>query len=151
MLVDRGGLWFRVLAAWYGVKRGRLRERGRSGSSWWREIARIRDGRGDLEGGWIGEGVLRKVGDGLDTFLWTDPWLGGIPLSDRFERLFDLAVNKSSKVAEMCALGWEVGGEAWEWRRQLWAWEGECQAFTSQFLFAGSVFRLLAVRGENRP
>ncbi|AES96552.1 hypothetical protein MTR_5g038480 [Medicago truncatula] len=25
----------------------------------------------------------------------------------------------------MCALGWEVGGEAWSWRRILWAWEEE--------------------------
>ncbi|CAJ2634878.1 unnamed protein product [Trifolium pratense] len=33
----------------------------------------------------------------------------------------------------MFSRGWEVGGEAWEWRRQLRAWEeellGECQAF----------------------
>ncbi|MCI60662.1 hypothetical protein A2U01_0081918, partial [Trifolium medium] len=79
MLVDRGGLWFRVLAAQYGVERGRLREGGRSGSSWLREIVSICDGRGDLGGGWFGECVSKKVGDGLDTFFWTDPWLGGIP------------------------------------------------------------------------
>ncbi|XP_045802968.1 uncharacterized protein LOC123896645 [Trifolium pratense] len=33
----------------------------------------------------------------------------------------------------MFSRGWEVGGEAWQWRRQLRAWEeellGECQAF----------------------
>ncbi|MCI62016.1 hypothetical protein A2U01_0083273, partial [Trifolium medium] len=44
MLVDREVLWFRVLAARYGVERGRLQEGGRRGSSWWRELARIRDG-----------------------------------------------------------------------------------------------------------
>ncbi|MCI60182.1 hypothetical protein A2U01_0081437, partial [Trifolium medium] len=44
MLVDREGLWFRVLAARYGVEGGRLRDGGRRGSSWWREIARIKDG-----------------------------------------------------------------------------------------------------------
>ncbi|MCI35403.1 cysteine-rich receptor-like protein kinase, partial [Trifolium medium] len=77
------------------------------GSSWWREIVSIRDGRGDLGGGWFGECVSKKVGDGLDTFFWSDPWLGGIPLRERFGRLFDLAVNKSSKVAERSALGWE--------------------------------------------
>ncbi|MCI43266.1 putative non-LTR retroelement reverse transcriptase, partial [Trifolium medium] len=54
MLVDRGELWFRVLATRYGVERGRLREGGRKGSSWWREIVNIRDGRGDLGGGWFG-------------------------------------------------------------------------------------------------
>ncbi|MCI67206.1 receptor-like kinase, partial [Trifolium medium] len=46
MLVDGEGLWFRVLAARYRVERGRLRDGGRRRSSWWREIARIRDGEG---------------------------------------------------------------------------------------------------------
>ncbi|MCI65436.1 hypothetical protein A2U01_0086694, partial [Trifolium medium] len=36
-----------------------------------------------------------------------------------------------STVAEMCELGWEEGGAAWQWRRQLRAWEeemlGECR------------------------
>ncbi|MCI32032.1 receptor-like kinase, partial [Trifolium medium] len=51
MLEDREGLWFRVLAARYGVERGRLRAGGARGSSWWREIVRIRDGGGELGGG----------------------------------------------------------------------------------------------------
>jgi hypothetical protein len=79
------------LVARFGVERGSL-------SSWWREIAKIRDGVG---GGWFCEGVMRKVGDESDTFFWTDPWLGGIPLCERFGRLFDLSERKSSTVAEM--------------------------------------------------
>ncbi|MCI09274.1 hypothetical protein A2U01_0030358, partial [Trifolium medium] len=47
------------------------------------------------------------------------------PLCARFERLFDLAENKSGTVAEMSSLGWEAGGEAWVWWRQLWVWEEE--------------------------
>jgi hypothetical protein len=43
-----------------------------------------------------------------------------MPLCERFGRLFDLAENKSSIVAEMFSYGWEAGGEAWSWRRQLW-------------------------------
>ncbi|MCI03757.1 cysteine-rich receptor-like protein kinase, partial [Trifolium medium] len=92
-------------------------------SSWWREIVRIRDGIGGLAGGWFGESILKKAGDGSDTLFWTDPWLGGSPLCERFRRLFDLAENKSSSVAEMASLGWETGGEAWQ--RQLWVWEEE--------------------------
>ncbi|GAU16239.1 hypothetical protein TSUD_298710 [Trifolium subterraneum] len=111
---------------------------GRNGSSWWREIARIRDGVDDLGGGWFGEGVIRKVGDGTATYFWTDPWLGGVPLCERFGRLFDLAENKSSTVAEMSFLGWGYEGEAWEWRRQLSAWEeemlGECQILLLDFI-----------------
>jgi hypothetical protein len=88
MFVDRGGLWYRVLAARYGEERGCLREGGRSGSSWWREIVRIREGLGNLGGGWFRECISKKVGDGVDTFFWTDPWLDEIPLRERFRRLF---------------------------------------------------------------
>ncbi|GAU39187.1 hypothetical protein TSUD_147950 [Trifolium subterraneum] len=125
MLVDKEGLWFRVLAARYGTEIGRVREGGMRGSSWWREIVNIWEGRGDIGVGWFGDCISKKVGEGSGTLFWTDPWLEGIPLSERFGRLFDLAMNKSSSVAEMFDLGWEVGGEAWEWRRQLWAWEEE--------------------------
>ncbi|GAU48175.1 hypothetical protein TSUD_369390 [Trifolium subterraneum] len=38
----------------------------------------------------------------------------------------------------MCSLGWDTGGEAWEWRRHLWAWEeemlGECQVLLHDFI-----------------
>ncbi|CAJ2631793.1 unnamed protein product [Trifolium pratense] len=133
ILVDREGLWFRVLAGRYGVERGRLCEGGARGSTWWRELARIQDGGGEAGIGWFRECVVRQVGDESDTFFWTDPWVDGISLRERYGRLFDLAENKSASVAEMFMRGWEVGGEAWEWRRQLRAWEeemlGECQAF----------------------
>ncbi|MCI38041.1 C-terminal binding protein, partial [Trifolium medium] len=43
------------------------------GSSWWREIVRIRDGAGGLVGGWFGESILKKVGEESDTLFWTDP------------------------------------------------------------------------------
>jgi hypothetical protein len=61
----------------------------------------------------------------VETFFWSDPWLGGVPLCVRYRRLFDLSLNRMSTVAEMSALGWGGGGEAWLWRRQLWAWEEE--------------------------
>ncbi|GAU25874.1 hypothetical protein TSUD_164150 [Trifolium subterraneum] len=130
--VDREGLWFRVLAARYGVERGRPCVGGRSGSSWWRQVARIRDGVGEVEGGWFGGHISRQVGNESDTFFWTDPWVDGTPLSEWFGRLFDLAANKSVYVADVFQSGWGVGGEAWVWRRQLRAWEeemlGECQS-----------------------
>ncbi|GAU40454.1 hypothetical protein TSUD_141340 [Trifolium subterraneum] len=98
MLVDREGLWFRVLAARYRLERGRLCVGGTSGSQWWRELQRIRDGGGELGGEWFGELITKKVGDRSDTFFWSDPWLAGIPLCERFGRLFDLAENKSTSV-----------------------------------------------------
>jgi hypothetical protein len=61
MLVDHGGLWFRVLVARYGVEHGRLREGGRMRSAWWREIVRIGVGVGGGRDMWFGEGLARKV------------------------------------------------------------------------------------------
>jgi hypothetical protein len=78
---------------------------------------RIRDGVGGIWDGWFVKCVARKVGDETYTFFWYDPWLDGIPLHEMFGRLFDLAVTKSSTVSKMYSLGWEVGGEAWVWRR----------------------------------
>ncbi|CAJ2647682.1 unnamed protein product [Trifolium pratense] len=135
MLVDREGLWFRVLAARYGVEGGRLRDGGRRGSLWWREIVSIRDGVGEPGGGWFGEHVVRRVEDGLDTLFWTDPWVDETPLCERFGRLFALSETKLRTVAEMFSLGWGLDGAAWVWRRQLRAWEEdmltECQSLLS--------------------
>ncbi|XP_024630819.1 uncharacterized protein [Medicago truncatula] len=52
-------------------------------------------------------------------------WLGDVPFCIRLRRLFDLASNKLSTVANMVALGGEVDGEAWGWRRRLRVWEEE--------------------------
>ncbi|PNX89144.1 cysteine-rich receptor-like protein kinase, partial [Trifolium pratense] len=139
LLVDRGGMWYRVLASWYGEVAGRVEARGRFGFVWWREVAKIRDG----EGRWFAESVERRVGNGVDTFFWTGAWLGGVPLSVRYRRLFDLSINKLRSVAAMCELGWEEGGAAWQWRRQLWAWEeemlGECQRSLNDFVLQPNI------------
>ncbi|GAU49924.1 hypothetical protein TSUD_180420 [Trifolium subterraneum] len=83
------------------------------------------DHRGGVGGDWFGENISRRVEDGLDTYFWTDPWVDGTPLCERFGRLFELTEAKPCSVAEMALLGWGVSGEAWEWRRQLRAWEEE--------------------------
>jgi hypothetical protein len=54
MLVDRGGLWYKVLVARYGEE-ARLMVGGRNGSLWWHEVAKIRDGVGVEGGGWFEE------------------------------------------------------------------------------------------------
>ena len=104
----------------YGEEAGRLAVGGRSGSSWWREIVKTRDGEVGDEGGWFGARVSRVLGDGKNTFFWFDNWIGDVPLHRRFGRLFDLATNKLISVADMFDLGWEERGEAWRWRRRLW-------------------------------
>ncbi|MCI03334.1 70 kDa peptidyl-prolyl isomerase, partial [Trifolium medium] len=84
-------------------------------------IVNIRDGRGDLGGGWFGECVSKKVGDGVDTFFLTDPWLSGIPLRARRG-----GVGVTETVVGVG--GGDVGGVS---------------GITSQFLFADSVFRYM--------
>ncbi|GAU31072.1 hypothetical protein TSUD_322090 [Trifolium subterraneum] len=101
----QGGLWFRVLAARYGLERGRLCAGGTSGSPWWREIERIRDGGGEIGEGGLGRISRSRWGMGLTLFYGLIPgWM----------RL--LCVRE---------------GEVWVWRQPLRAWEeemlGECQ------------------------
>jgi len=121
--VDRGGFWYRVLVARYGEEARRLEVGGRSVSSWWREIVKIWDNVGEVDGGWFAERVSKVLGDGTNTYFWFDRWVGDVPFCRRFARLFDLATNKFSTVADICALDWEEGGDTWSWRRRLWVWE----------------------------
>ena len=129
--MDRGGLWYRVLVARYGEEAGRLAVGSRRASSWWREIAKIRDGVGDSERGWFAERVSKVIGDGTNTLLWYDRWLGDTPLCRRFAWLFELASDKLCSVSGLWARGWGEEGDAWRWRRRLWTWEelllGECR------------------------
>ncbi|GAU37824.1 hypothetical protein TSUD_63860 [Trifolium subterraneum] len=123
MMVDRGGLWFRVLAARYGEERGCVSAGGRSESSWWREIVRIRDGVDDLGDGWFGDCVLKK-------------------------RLLDLAVHKWSTVAEIFSLGWGTSVEA----SAVGVRGGDVvgvSGFTSQLPFEGSVSMFVAVAARS--
>jgi hypothetical protein len=62
------------------------RERGRGGS-------RLVRGR-----------VERRVGDEMETFFGSNLWLGGMPLSMRFRRLYNLSLHLSCMVTEMSAL-----------------------------------------------
>jgi hypothetical protein len=87
----------------------------------WREVGRIRDGDGDIGGGWFGDSVRRRVGDGAETLFWSHRWIVGSPLCKRFPCLFDLAENKTITVASLFSMGMDQGGEGW--RRRLWAWE----------------------------
>jgi hypothetical protein len=119
LLADRNSLWFRVMAARYGVEGSQLAEGGRSASSWWRIIATLRREE------WFTYHVSYGVGNGKLTMFWSDVWVGGVALRERFSRLFDLSCFNEVSVFDMCQLGWGEGGEAWQWRRGLFAWEEE--------------------------
>lgn len=114
-----------MLKARYGEDGGRLREGGKYSSVWWRTVCNAREGVGEGVGNWFEENIRWVVGDGRDTFFWYDKWVGDTSLRINFPRLFELAVEKESRVEYMGRRGWEPNSGVWVWRRQLFAWEEE--------------------------
>jgi hypothetical protein len=114
MVRRQGGWW---LGAWVVLVVARGSENSWWNRCWWRRVV-------------LGVSREKSWEWGCD-FFWSDPWLGGAPLCMRFLRLFDLADNKLSTVAEMRGLRWDEGREVWKWRLCLWALEedmlGECR------------------------
>jgi len=125
MRVENRSLWYSVLSARYGEVGGTIAEEGRFNSVWWNNLINVRNGAGVGGESWFDDNVGREVGDGAQTLFWWDPWIDGLVLKNSFSRLFDLATNKMTTVAEMYSFGWGVEGEAWQWRRHLLAWEEE--------------------------
>lgn len=126
LLVDKEGLWYRMLKARYGEVGGRIQEGVRRASGWWRTMCEIREGVGSGVGNWFVDNTRRVVGNGHCTYCWANNWVGRVPLRIKFRRLFDLALNRECTVEEMAVLGWEEGGNTWVWKRRLLAWEEEC-------------------------
>ena len=120
-LVVRDSLWFKVLSSRYGEERGWLREGGRMGSAWWREIVKIHEGIGVKGGNWFEESISKRIGNGFNTYFWSDCWVGTTTFMERFRRLFDLSIHQELTVGAMHALGWGENGEAWGWRRRFLA------------------------------
>jgi len=90
---------------------------GRGASMWWRDIFAVR------QAGWFSDNVCRSLGNGKHTLFWSDVWIGGVSLSVRFSRLYDLSMFKESSVFHMSHLGWREDGGVWRWRRRLFVWE----------------------------
>ena len=123
LLKDTEVLWYRLLAARYGLVRGRLDVGGRDSSVWCRTIVGIRDGDALVSGSWFLDNLRLDIGNDVNSLFWLDRWVGEVSLSVRFHRLFELSENKMATVAQMFAWGWYEGGDAWRWRKRLWAWE----------------------------
>ena len=125
MLVEKDGLWHRVLKARYGEVWGRLKEGSSHCSTWWRSMCRIREGLGEGVGRWFANNIRHVVGDDNDTFFWHNIWVGEVPLKLKFPRLYELALNKKWSVAEAKRdIGADGGGER-VWRRHLFVWDEE--------------------------
>jgi hypothetical protein len=99
-------------------------ERG-DGSVWWHTIRSIREGVGQVDGGWLRDNISQRVGNGDFTLFWVDPWLDSMAPKDSYRRLYELANNKLAIVKNRFSMGWGMNGEAWKWCRRLFSWEEE--------------------------
>lgn len=61
----------------------------------------IRESVDLVDGGWLFDNIEWRIGDGFSTLFWIDPWLYGMSLKVRFNRLFDLEENKRETIVEM--------------------------------------------------
>jgi hypothetical protein len=71
-------------------------------SNWCKVICRIRCGTSTREGSMIiflGEFGMRRE-------LCSDSWVIGISLKSRFNRLFEMSLDKDNTVVDMLRLGW---------------------------------------------
>ena len=75
-------------------------------------LCHVRDGVGSGLGSWFEDNTRRVVGNGRNTFFWTDNWLGGSPLRLQFSCLYELSVHKEYSVEDMARLRWKEGGNA---------------------------------------
>ena len=70
------------------------------------------------------------IGDGKRINFWKDVWCGGEALCARFPSLFNLALNKEARVADIWESGAGAGGWSPTFLRSLNDWEiGEMVRF----------------------
>ncbi|GAU40143.1 hypothetical protein TSUD_163120 [Trifolium subterraneum] len=119
--------WKEVLVAKYGIMaRFKVHWIGHAlpnrVSLWWKDICGI-DIRED--GSWFARNMCRKLGNGNSTRFWLDRWIGSLPLSDQFPRLFSLSLNQQGMVREFRDVRGGEDGWVMRWRRRLFVWEEE--------------------------
>lgn len=120
-LTEENCLWKNIIISHHGIPPWARSGADSAGlgyraSGWWRKIFGIVEGD---EGRWFWEGLVRVLGNGMDTRFWEDVWTGDSPLKARFPRLFHLSTKQGAIVSDMGR--WEQGEWRWEfiWRREL--------------------------------
>ena len=117
---DRKALWRRVISCKFGESSGGWHTgdlRGGYGTSLWKEIRK--------EWPSFFQSSVFALGDGKRINFWKDTWCGGEALSARFPSLFNLALNKDARVADIWESGVGDGGWSPTFLRSLNDWEIE--------------------------
>ena len=122
---DRKALWRRVISCKFGESSGGWHTgdlRGGYGTSLWKEIRK--------EWPSFFQSSVFALGDGKRINFWKDAWCGGEALCARFPSLFNLALNKEARVADIWESGVGAGGWSPTFLRSLNDWEiGEMVRF----------------------
>ena len=99
-LNEEDSLWCKVIRSLHGPDGGLLDNSSSSlKTRCWSNIVKLKDDLCDI-GIDLTSLFKKKIGNGLSTRFWLDPWLGGPPLCTTFPRLFRLDSNPNSLVSE---------------------------------------------------
>lgn len=55
---------------------------------------------------WFELGMGKKVGSGVSTSFWGDPWLGSISLKIKFQRFFSISQIQNVTMGEVGRCNW---------------------------------------------
>ncbi|GAU36466.1 hypothetical protein TSUD_166320 [Trifolium subterraneum] len=117
------GLWRDILLARYGSLFPSPYLGGRPNdftgvSLWWKDVSLLGDSTVTCSD-WFSDGMIRRVGNGRETAFWFDPWLGSVPLKNRFQRLFQVSEQCLNLIGDM--ISWVQGEWNWDfrWKREL--------------------------------
>ena len=71
----------------------------------------------------VEKGFHAPVGDGRNTLLWEDLWVGETRLMQRFSRLYSISIQRQIAITN-CGM-WNRGSWHWSllWRREFFPWE----------------------------
>ncbi|XP_019427208.1 PREDICTED: uncharacterized protein LOC109335529 [Lupinus angustifolius] len=121
-------LWVRVLHSRYVARMGGSRgfsnpEYFKRGSSWWRDFGCLGNRLFGIHNGWFLESVCRRIENSESIVFWRDLWVGEVCLFNRFQRLFQIALDKDACISSLGE--WRDGSWLLSliWRRRLFDWE----------------------------
>ncbi|MCI07871.1 ribonuclease H protein, partial [Trifolium medium] len=126
LLVEDKSQWKLALEAIYGdIGRPSLSfGRSKKTSIWWRDLVGLGVLRG-VDGDWLEDSFVQKIGDGGDANFWHGNWCVLGPLVKAFPRLFSISLQSEACIKEMGV--WMSGVWIWQlkWRRPFFIWEEE--------------------------
>ena len=122
--VENSPLWKQVICSCYDLdpNKALIDQHSRNNGGLWGGIRSIL--KSDRDAGDVLEmGVHVLVGNGRNTLLWEDLWVGEMRLMQRFPRLYAISLQRQTSIAD-CGL-WDGGRWHWSllWRREFFQWE----------------------------